>query len=272
MLTKGIDTNRGEMKIPCGQCMGCRLDRSREWAIRCVHESQMWKENCFVTLTYNDENLPKNNSLDKRDLQKFFKRLRRKYEPKKIRFYASSEYGEESLRPHYHAAIFNFNFKDRKEWKNTPGGILYTSREANQIWRLGNVIIGELNFESAAYIARYIAKKITGKMANEYYGRREHPAQYMSRSYGIGKGWTEIYGRELLASGTVINRGREFKQPRYYDNIVEKVDVGILQTIKERRKKLIDENEQTIARLQVRETVRSLKMKKWIRDFNQRMA
>jgi len=126
LLTKGIDTYRGEIKIPCGQCTGCRLDRSKAWAIRCYHESMMWEENCFATLTYDDEHLPKNSSLDKRDLQKFFKRLRKKYEPKKIRYYACAEYGEKSFRPHYHAAIFNISFADRKEWKRTKEGILYT--------------------------------------------------------------------------------------------------------------------------------------------------
>lgn len=270
LLTKGIDTNQGEMKIPCGQCIGCRLEKSKEWAIRCVHESMMWDENCFLTLTYDEEHLPKNKSVDKRDLQKFFKRLRKKYEPKIIRYYACSEYGEETLRPHYHAALFNHDFTDKQEWKNTPGGVLYVSKEANEIWRLGNVIVGTLTFESAAYIARYIAKKITGKMANDHYGVRELPSQYMSRRYGLGKAWTECYGKELLESGSVVVRGVECKQPRFYDNILERVDPESLRTIKERRRKFINDNEQTIARLQVRQTVLRLKMKKWIRDFEER--
>jgi len=272
LLTKGIDTWKGEMKIPCGQCTGCRLDQSKAWAIRCYHESKMWEENCFITLTYDDEHLTKNSSFDKRDLQKFFKRLRKKYEPKKIRYYACSEYGEQTFRPHYHAAIFNFNFADRKEWKNTDEGILYTSEEANKIWGLGNVIIGELTLESAAYIARYITKKIKGEKSREYYGNLEHPAQFMSRAVGIGRNWVESYGNELLQNGTVVYKGIEIKQPRYYDNVIQKLDEGKINAIKERRIKFIDENEQTIARLQVRETVRSLKMKKWIRDFQQRMA
>lgn len=272
LLTKGIDTYRGEMKIPCGQCIGCRLDRSREWAIRCYHESMMWDENCFVTLTYRDECLPKNNSVEKKDLQKFFKRLRRKYEPKIIRYFACSEYGETFNRPHYHAAIFNFDFKDKIRWKTTAGGQLYISEEANRIWGNGNVIIGELTIESASYIARYITKKITGKMAVKHYGNREYPAQFMSRRFGIGKTWIEVFGRELQEGGNVVIQGRRIKQPRYYDNIMEKVDSRLLQNIKERRKKFINDNEQLIARLQVRQTVQRLKMKKWIRDFEERIG
>lgn len=270
LLTKGIDTYKGEMKIPCGQCTGCRIDKARDWAIRCYHESMMWDENCFVTLTYRDECLPKYNSVDKRDLQKFFKRLRRKYEPRKIRYYACSEYGETTLRPHYHAALFNFDFNDKREWQSTPAGMLYVSEEANKVWQLGNVIVGRLTLESAGYIARYVTKKITGKMADDYYSKRESPAQYMSRRYGIGKNWVESFGGELQARGTVVVQGREVKGPRFYDVQLERVDNELLQRIKERRKQFVVDSEQTIARLQVRKTVRDLKMKKWIRDFEER--
>jgi len=101
--------------VPCGQCIGCRLEKSRQWAIRCVHESKCHDDNIFVTLTYNNENLPKDGSLCLADLQKFMKRLRKKYGAG-IRYFACGEYGEKLKRPHYHVCIFGLNFpmRDKK--------------------------------------------------------------------------------------------------------------------------------------------------------------
>ena len=116
------------VEIRCGQCVGCRLDRSREWAIRCVHEAALYDDNCFVTLTYNDENLPDPPSLVVRDCQLFMKKLRRRYEPKKIRFFLCGEYGEMNRRPHYHAILFNHDFEDKVLWQNSSSGSpLYVS-------------------------------------------------------------------------------------------------------------------------------------------------
>lgn len=119
------------LMLPCGRCMGCRLERSRQWALRCVHEAKMYDDNCFITLTYDPEKLPKSGSLDKREFQLFMKKLRRKYvseipeelskdEAKAwllkhgIRYYHCGEYGELLGRPHYHACLFNFDFPDKK--------------------------------------------------------------------------------------------------------------------------------------------------------------
>src|SRR3954449_8205389 len=90
-----------KFSLPCGQCIGCRLERSRQWAMRCVHENKMHPRSSFVTLTYDDKNIPPAGSLSKRDFQLFMKRLR-KSQSNPLRFFACGEYGETTHRPHYH--------------------------------------------------------------------------------------------------------------------------------------------------------------------------
>ena len=193
---KGVD---GEpMQLPCQKCIGCRLDHSREWATRVVHEASLHEENCFITLTYNDKHIPRDGSLLKSDVQKFFKKFRRTNEAiytildenlqpikyvrgkkkgqyktgtttvKRTPYYYAGEYGEKNNRPHYHAIIFNHNFHDWVYLYTTPNGSdIYTSPTLEKIWGKGFVTIGTVTFESAAYIARYVMKKINGVMADE---------------------------------------------------------------------------------------------------------
>lgn len=171
-------------QVPCGQCIGCRLERSRDWAVRCVHEAKLYKENCFITLTYDNQHLPANGSLVRRDLTNFFKRLRKQYDHK-IRYFACGEYGDKGQRPHYHAILFNHHFSDRRVF--SAGKFpLYISDQLASLWQFGHSIIGEMSFESAAYTARYCVKKITGKDAREHYGERLPEFSAMSRRPGIG--------------------------------------------------------------------------------------
>ena len=126
-----------EVKIPCGKCVGCRLERSRQWAIRCVHEAKMHENNCFITLTYNDKNVDKNGSLNKRDFVLFMKKLRKKYS-EGIRFFHCGEYGEEFSRPHHHACIFNFDFPDKKLYTIRQNTKLYRSDNLEKLWPNGS--------------------------------------------------------------------------------------------------------------------------------------
>ena len=170
------------LEIPCGQCIGCRLERSRQWAIRISHEASLHEHNSFITLTYNNENLPKDLSLDVTHFQKFLKRLRAHTEDpdsdlypnilsqsKKPRFFHCGEYGEKFARPHYHACMFDLDFADQKHWKTINGNKHYTSETLEKIWPFGFSTIGDVTFESAAYVARYVTKKITGKNALHHY-------------------------------------------------------------------------------------------------------
>ena len=150
--------------IPCGKCLACRISRANDWATRCILESRLWQDNCFITLSYNPKSLPPNATLVKRDLQLFFKSLRKKHPERKIRYFACGEYGDKKLRPHYHIGLFNYKPSDLKLFKlNKCGQPLYISKEIADIWGKGFIIIGALTIESAGYIARYTQKKIYNK-------------------------------------------------------------------------------------------------------------
>lgn len=149
--------------IPCGKCIGCKVDKANDWATRAYLQSLENASNCFLTLTYDNEHLPKPKSLVKRDLQLFFKRLRKSIYPQKIQYLACGEYGSITRRPHYHIALFNYWPDDAKQFKkNENNDILFTSETLQKIWGKGFIIIGNLTYQSAAYIARYVAKKAFG--------------------------------------------------------------------------------------------------------------
>ena len=157
----------------CGQCAECRLKRSREWAVRCMHEASLHRENCFLTLTYRDDF--RAISLRYKDFQGFLKRLRSRYPNKKILFFACGEYGETNpvtkvvdggkYRAHFHALLFGFNFPDRVPCRLLGGADMYNSAILDATWGFGNCKIGDVTFESAAYVARYAMKKVTGAIS-----------------------------------------------------------------------------------------------------------
>lgn len=153
-----------EVKIPCGYCLECRLKKARDWATRCYLENKYHKESCFVTLTYNNKNLPYKDgepSLNFKDIQLFFKRLLKKYPDLGIKRFWCGEYGEKKGRPHYHSIIFGWKPKDMKKLrkKSNRGYTVYKSKELRKLWGLGHVVIGEVSTESAGYVARYTMKK-----------------------------------------------------------------------------------------------------------------
>lgn len=205
-----------EVTVPCGQCIGCRLERSRQWAIRCVHESMLHDNNCFITLTYSDQNLPKNGSLEPKDFQLFMKRMRRKFG--KMRFFHCGEYGGQHGRPHHHACIFGFDPPDKKLWRKENGNNLYTSEMVSERWEnKGYVIIGNVTFESAAYVARYITKKINGPRAASHYEGRKPEYITMSRRPGIAKEFYDQYKKSIYDNDEVIINQKRMKPPKYYD-------------------------------------------------------
>lgn len=217
--------------LPCGQCIGCRLNYSRQWAIRLVHEAQMHDASCFITLTFNDQNLfARENpySLDKSEFQRFMKRLRKKY-GNHIRYFHCGEYGDLNKRPHYHAILFGIDFADdRKLWSEKGGIKLFTSKNLEKLWPYGFSTIGSVSFESCAYVARYIMKKQTGEKAEEHYMRWDPETgegtaispEYctMSRKEGIGKRWIEKYKSDVYPHDYVVINGHKVKPPRFYDN------------------------------------------------------
>ena len=138
------------VSVPCGRCTGCRLEYSRQWAIRCVHEAQMHEHNAFITLTFDKEHLPDDHSIRKEHLQKFFKRLRKRIGVD-IRYFACGEYGSRNNRPHYHAIIFGYDFPDKYlHTKTRNGDLLFRSPTLEKAWKFGYSLIGHVTFESAA--------------------------------------------------------------------------------------------------------------------------
>lgn len=257
--------------IPCGQCIGCRLDRSRQWAIRCVHESQMHDENSFITLTFNEQSINTKHTLIKSDFQKFMKRLRKYIEPKKVRYYHCGEYGDLTQRPHHHACLFGYQFPDIKFYKKSNNIPLYTSDILNEIWQHGNCYIGNVTYESAAYVARYIMKKQTGETGKIHYKDREPPYTTMSRRPGIAKTWFDKYHDDLYPNDyVVIGTTKKGKPPRYYDTLLERTHTAVFKTIKNNRvQKAIEQElneDNSLARLQVREKCRIAKTQTLIRD------
>lgn len=208
-----------EVETPCGQCIGCRLERSRQWAMRCMHEASLYDDNIFVTLTYSDENLPKDGSLDHTHVQKFMKRLRKKYDHKTIRFYMCGEYGDVTNRPHYHVLLFNHAFSDRVPFgaPRDPANQLYTSETLERLWGFGHAPYGGVTFESAGYCARYTLKKITGDAGEQHYAGRTPPYSQQSRNPGIGKPWLDRWRKDVYPHDYVIVNGRKVKPPKYYD-------------------------------------------------------
>lgn len=279
------------LTLPCGRCIGCRLERSRQWAMRCVHESELYDKNCFITLTYNPDNLPVDGSLDVSMFQKFMKRLRKRYEVLDddgklvpgtgIRFFHCGEYGAELSRSHYHAILFNHDFEDKKYMSTKNGNRLYRSAILEELWPYGFCTVGDVTFESAAYVARYICKKINGPKAESHYGSKAPEYATMSRRPGIGMRWIENFGREVYRDDFVVFRGQKMKPPKAYDKAFgHEGFIGpltreaymrrcILRYAKFRREEAAeaDEFDATPKRLMVREAVKLSRITNLSREF-----
>lgn len=205
-------------QLPCGKCIDCRLAYAREWAIRCVHEAQMYEENSFVTLTYSDTFL-KSPKLQYDDFQKFMKRLR-KTQNEPIPMFVTGEYGEHTKRPHWHAIIFNWYPSDAKHFRtNERGDKIFTSDALSLLWGKGHVEIGSVTMESAGYCARYSAKKLVhGKDQDHDF----HPISKKSSKHAIGKKWLETYWPQVASLGFIYAKSDKLPVPRYYQKWLQR--------------------------------------------------
>lgn len=248
-----------------------------------MHEASLYgPNNSFITLTYDDAHLPHRAMLKYEDYQRFMKRLRKEAFPFKLRFYMCGEYGERSWRPHYHALIFNYAFfGDRKFAKTSPSGQkLYTSKQLDDIWGMGNCWIGSVTFQSAAYIARYCTKKVTGKAAEAHYMRADADGVYslppefnkMSLKPGIGFTWYQQYRKSLYPHDYVVSEGKKLKIPRYYDKLYQKDMEGssVFDDIRYQRRVMMRENfaDNIKPRLLVKEEVAEARYQSLVRSFD----
>lgn len=268
--------------IKCCQCIGCRLTRSRNWAIRCMHEASLHQDNCFITLTYADEHLPEYGNLQFKDFQDFMKRLRKCF-GNGIRFFHCGEYGDQFSRPHYHAILFNHDFYDKVHWRTTPrGDDIYISKTLADLWPFGHHEIGACTFESAAYVARYIVKKRFGLDADDHYEfldeygeYKQRPREYitMSRRPGIAKGWFDKYYKDVYPEDHVLIERNGIKipvnPPNYYDRAYEIVDPFAMEDVKFQRTKnaLLYQQDNQFDRLQVREQIQLMKLRQLQRTY-----
>lgn len=268
-----------EVSLPCGQCIECRLLNSRVWAMRCMHEAKLYKNNSFITLTYDEEHLPKRGMLVHEDFQKFMKRLRKEIAPNKARFYMCGEYGGETGRPHYHACLFGVAFDDMVYLKKMPSGSkLYVSDQLTRLWGLGNTSVGEVTFESAAYIARYCVQKITGDLAKIHYARRDKEGDYLlpseynqaSLKPGLGYEFYKKYKTDMYPHDFVIVNGKELPTPKYYDKKYKEEHPDEYEQIQGEREARGRERweDNTDERLAVKEQVTKAKLAKLPRRFS----
>lgn len=270
IVFKRPDSYIEELEIPCGQCIGCRLRKTSDWALRCTHEMMEHEKNCFITLTFDEEHLPSDYSLDKAHFQKFMKRLRKHVSPEKIRYFMCGEYGGQSWRPHYHAILFNYEPNDMQ-----PAGFrdihpYFISPTISKLWPYGFHTIAEANYDTAAYVAGYITKKITGDKADDHYKRTiidwndvtgeisyykedaELLPEYaeMSRRPGIGAKFIEKYGDDCYPSDYMVHEGRKLGVPKYYDKKMEELDeVRIASQRAKRRIKMALTEQESLARI-----------------------
>lgn len=238
----------------------------------------MYEDNSFITLTFNDEYLPEDQSLDIKVFQKFMKRLRKKISPTKIRFYACGEYGENFGRPHYHACIFGYSFPDKTIWKKSNDYPLYRSPILEAVWPFGYCSVGELTFASAAYTARYILKKVNGDLALDHYEQinpetgqiTQRKPEYTNMSRGgktgkggIGSSWLSKFLSDVYPEDFVVINNKKMKPPKFYDAKYELMTPNEYVKMKRKRKKqgLEHEMDNTPDRLLVRETVQHSKLK-----------
>ena len=269
------------VNVPCGQCIGCRLERSRQWAMRCVHEASQHEDNAFLTLTYDPVHYPADRSLDKRHFQKFMKRLRKAH-GSKIKYFHCGEYGTHSRRAHYHAIVFGYFPEDAKHLGHGKrGDKLFTSERLNRIWGKGFVIVGSVSFESAAYVARYCTKKITISDATKEEYEKDYIEfdpltgvfyellpEYATMSNGLGTSFLEKYKDEIYPSDFITVRGVKQRPPRFYDKYMEDNYPEIALAVKAARRVEQEKNkeENTDERLWKKETVKKAQLTMCTRD------
>lgn len=241
--------------IPCGQCIGCRIDYSRKWADRLVMESKLHDHSWFVTLTYDDQHLPFSDPIDssgyptlvKRDVQLFIKRLRKMVAPEKIRYYCAGEYGTKTFRPHYHLIIFGLTLNDLKFYKlNDLKQSYYNSELLSTAWQnKGFVVVAPATYETMLYTARYVTKKLKGFESSFYKTAGiAPPFSLMSRKPGIAGNY---YSYEIMLDDKIVlPQGRLAPHPRYFQKLLEKEYPDFYEVYKEERRKRADTKTQIL--------------------------
>lgn len=224
------------LELPCRHCVGCRLDKSREWANRVVMEQLYHSDSWFLTLTYNDEYLPRSFATDpetgeilsvhstlvKSHVQDFLKLLRYHCLPDRIRYFMSGEYGMKTYRPHYHLLIFGLKLNDLSQISsNFAGQPYFVSKLITSLWPYGIHILGPVTWQSAAYVARYTMKKATHGFDKSWYSSANIVPEYQSMSLKPGIGYQYFLDHPDIMDYSTFNvatpqGGRRMSPPEYF--------------------------------------------------------
>lgn len=262
-----------DMLLPCNNCMACRVTRNGQWKTRLYHEGMMHELSSFITLTYNDDYLPDDYSVQIRAAQLFIKRLRKHIANEtgnKIRFFGCGEYGDFDLRPHYHELVFGYDFPDKYYWSTSAKGhALYRSPTLEKLWPFGFSNIGAVTPQTCGYVSGYMLKKINGQRAEEHY-KRVHPLTgevcrvrpefiHFSNRPGIGGKWFDTFACDAFPSDFVVVDGDKVAVPKYYTKKLEFLEEW---RVKARRiqSALSRKDDNTPERLAVKEEVLRLKI------------
>lgn len=251
--------SEGDLLLPCGKCSECKTKRAVEWATRCRHEISLHDQNCFLTLTYDDENLP-SPFIVKDKFQKFMKKLR-KFEKQKnsIRYIVSHEYGGKSGRPHHHAIIFGWEPPSQDYLMKAPSGEpLFTSKTLEKLWTHGYHSIGTANEKTAYYIASYSLKSSEHNILHPDSGEIIKVTDSMNCSVrpAIGKEYFLKNYKDLIHNKEPL--------PRYYQKLLGQIDENALQ-IYEDNQAYLNKNKQgrgiheRLAKHVITETQKTLK-------------
>lgn len=271
----------GDLVLPCSYCVGCKTEYARQWSVRCMHEASNFKNNCFVTLTYDNFHLPKNGSLNKKHFSGFMKRLRQRLYRRghgRIKFFHSGEYGDKMGRPHYHALIFGYDFPDKVLHSSRRGCDYYESQMLAELWPYGRCVIGAVTMQSAGYVARYALKKRYGSafaVARHYRGRIP---EYSYGSNGLGRDWImshiyDVYAYDRIVIMDAKNKPVIHKPPRYYDEQLKKINPELYLKIKIARENRAESREvETPERLRAREFCKIDCISRLYREYDEECA
>lgn len=198
------------MEVPCGHCINCKKERSKAWAFRLMCESHNWSSSVFLTLTYDDENVPYLGnptppyyaSLYPRDLTLFLKRLRKSLGDRRIKYYACGEYGSTTYRPHYHLIVFGLDFTDESL--------------VSDAWSKGFIKLDPVNVQTINYVSGYVQKKLYG--TDVYPDIVVPPFSRMSK--GLGSDYFKKNAVKIFNHG-IMFQGYRLPVPRYFYRLIE---------------------------------------------------
>lgn len=218
-------------EIPCGICLGCRMDKASDWANRLLMEIKTQPvNNWFLTITYDEENYPI--SLSKRDIQLFLKRIRKK---QNFRYFLAGEYGTKTFRPHYHMILLNYEIGKTKPWDKQQLEML----DLEKTWGKGRILGAEANAATIAYTTAYTTKKAYN-IEKDWPDMLEKPFILMSRKPGLGYKYLETKLDTISEEGKIYVNGAR-KLPRYAKKLIEKQKPELLESINKASKRTADQ-------------------------------